>query len=172
MGKTSVPRGRGKHDGEARPSTREITADVAFCGMLAEDLGIEPAAARQAFIGEPKVRCIRVVEWAMRHEPDDPGKRSRMVVAWAKKRAAGVYRHREDAEREVALAVARYWTEHPERLVELLKEALQKTGKCSGCGERFLSRELVEVDEENQDGMHPPGTLLCAPCAGRMGVER
>lgn len=45
-------------------------------------------------------------------------------------------------------------------------------GACEGCGERYPTRELVEVGEDGQDGMHPPGTLLCAPCADRMGVAR
>ena len=172
MGRTSVPRDRGKHgDGEARPSTREIRADEAFCGMLAEDLGIEPEDARQAFIGEPRVRCIRVVEWAMRHEPDDPDRRASMVLAWARKRGTGMFGDREDAELEVARAIARYWTEHPERLAEVLREALPN-GVCSGCGGRDHLKALVEVTEDGQDGMHPPGTLLCASCANRMGVER
>jgi hypothetical protein len=44
--------------------------------------------------------------------------------------------------------------------------------KCEGCSGRHTLKDLVEVDEENQDGMHPAGTLLCASCADMMGVER
>lgn len=43
---------------------------------------------------------------------------------------------------------------------------------CEGCSVRHPLKALVEVGEDNQDGMHPLGTLLCAPCADRMGVER
>lgn len=147
---------------------------MAFCGMLAEDLGIEAAAARRAFIGEPKVRCIRVVEWAMRHEPDDPEKRTRMVLAWARKRGAGAFGEREDAEVEVARAIARYWTEHPDRLAQVLREALPngKTGTCSGCGRRFPNWELVELGEGNHDGLtYFDGDRLCRECADGAGVE-
>ncbi len=48
----------------------------------------------------------------------------------------------------------------------------QSMTPCEACSERHPLRELVEVGEANQDGMHPPGTLLCAPCADRMAVER
>jgi hypothetical protein len=44
--------------------------------------------------------------------------------------------------------------------------------KCAGCSGRHSLEALVEVSEENSDGMHPIGTLLCASCADRMGVER
>lgn len=40
---------------------------------------------------------------------------------------------------------------------------------CESCGSRD---RLLEVTEENSDGMHPVGTFLCGPCADRMGVER
>ncbi len=106
------------------PSTREIVADAAFCEVIAEDLGVKTTTARTAFIGEPKVRCIRVVEWALRHEPDEPEKRSRMVLAWAKKRQAGAFKQDVDAEKEIAQAVAQYWLEHPDKLAETLKAAL------------------------------------------------
>lgn len=107
------------------PSTRENVADVSFCEVIAEDLGIKVTTARTAFIGEPKVRCIRVIEWALRNEPDDPEKRSRMVLAWAKKRKAGAFKDPEESQQEIARAVAEYWTRHPEKLAETLKAALQ-----------------------------------------------
>ncbi len=42
---------------------------------------------------------------------------------------------------------------------------------CKGCGAQHPLNSLVEVNEENGDGMHPLGTLLCAACADGMGVE-
>jgi hypothetical protein len=106
------------------PNTREIVADGPFCGVLAEDLGVKTTTSRTAFIGEPKVRCIRVVEWALRHEPDDPERRAKMILAWAKKRQAGAFKQDVDAEKEIAQAVAAYWMEHPDKLAETLKAAL------------------------------------------------
>ncbi len=117
----SIPREGVMHPG---PSTREIVADAAFCEVIAEDLGCKTTTARTAFIGEPKVRCIRVIEWALRHEPDDAEKRSKMILAWAKKRQAGAFRQDVDAEKEIAQAVAAYWMEHPSKLAETLKAAL------------------------------------------------
>lgn len=124
MVERSVPRGPGKRDHASWPSTREIVADAAFCEVLAEDLGVKTTTARTAFIGEPKVRCVRVVEWALRHEPDDPEKRAKMILAWARKRRAGAFRQDEDAECEVALMIAEYWNANPQRLAETLREAL------------------------------------------------
>ena len=124
MTETSVPRGPGKAEDASRPTTREIVADAAFCELLAEDLGVKETTARTAFIGEPKVRAIRVVEWALRHEPDDPERRARMIVAWARKRKAGAFRDDPDAERDIARKIANYWREHPEKLAETLREAL------------------------------------------------
>ena len=106
------------------PSTREIVADAAFCEVIAEDLGVKLTTARTCFIDEPKVRCIRVIEWALRHEPDDPEKRAKMILAWAKKRGAGAFKDHAEAEREIAQAVAAYWMENPDRLAETLKAAL------------------------------------------------
>jgi len=107
------------------PSTREIVADAAFCEVIAEDLGCKTTTARTAFIGEPKVRCIRVIEWALRHEPDDAEKRSKMVLGWARKRKAGAFKDHAESEREIAQAVAAYWMEHPDKLAETLSAALQ-----------------------------------------------
>ena len=134
----SVPRTRGKHeDGDARPSTRELLADAAFCELLAEDLGVKVSTARTAFIGEPKVRCIRVVEWALRHQPDDPAQRARMCLAWARKRGAGAFRSDDGDDQDESLsgildregerferlaeALARMWVENPESLAEAIR---------------------------------------------------
>lgn len=99
-----------------------MKADAAFCQLLAEDLGIKTTTARTAFIGEPKVRCIRVVEWALRHEPDSPERRAKMVLAWAKKRGAGAFREDEDSERWVARKIGEHWASHPEALERVLRE--------------------------------------------------
>ena len=114
-------------DQASPPSTREQVADAAFCEVIAEDLGVKTTTARTACIGEPKVRCIRVVEWALRHEPDDPEKRARMILAWAKKRQAGAFRQDGDAEKEIARALAVYWQEHPEKLAAALRASLAAT---------------------------------------------
>ncbi len=51
--------------------------------------------------------------------------------------------------------------------------ARAKTGECSGCGGRFPNRELVELDEDNHDGLtYFAGDRLCAECADGAGVER
>ena len=63
-------------------------ADAAFCEVVARDLGIKPTSAKTAFLEEPIGRVIGVASWAM-EESEDPQERSRMVIAWAKKRRAG-----------------------------------------------------------------------------------
>ncbi len=48
-----------------------------------------------------------------------------------------------------------------------------KTARCSGCGERFYRRDLVELHEGTHDDLtwfH--GDRLCASCADRSGVLR
>ncbi|MBA2344988.1 MAG: hypothetical protein H0V83_07890, partial [Rubrobacter sp.] len=122
------------------PSTRELVADKAFCRLLAEDLGIKVTTANTAFLGEPKVRCIRVTEWALRRQPDDAERRARMCLAWAKKRKAGAFREdtgddtslAEIFDREgerfkrLAEALAQMWTEHPESLAEAIRALEQQ----------------------------------------------
>ncbi len=111
------------------PSTRELVADAAFCEVLAQDLGLKVSTVRTALISEPKVRCIRVVEWLLRTEPDDAERRGKVLIWWAKKRKAGTFRDPdEDAEREIARRIALYWQQNPERLAETLREAMNGTG--------------------------------------------
>ena len=110
--------------------------------MLAEDLGIKPTTARTAFIGEPKVRAIRVSEWAQRNAPDDPEHRGRILIWWAKKRGAGAFRE-DDGQDEslngvleqederfgrLAEALARMWTENPASLAEAIRALEQARG--------------------------------------------
>jgi len=139
----SLPANAGKHeDGDARPSTRELVADDAFCRLLADDLGVKVTTAKTCFLDEPKVRCIRVVEWALRHQPEDPERRAKMILGWAKKRKAGAFRpddgddtsldgifgrEHERFER-LAEALAQMWVEHPESLAEAIRALEQQRG--------------------------------------------
>jgi hypothetical protein len=114
-------------------------ADAAFCEVVAEELGIKPTSAKTAFLEEPIGRVVGVASWA-REESEDPQERSRMVVAWAKKRRAGAFRpvpdeyvslagsvgrgeeaHRRENE-ALARLLARYWHENPRRLARVLDE--------------------------------------------------
>jgi hypothetical protein len=117
---------RARKPGEASfpPSTKEIVVDGRYAKLLAEDLGVKVTTARTAFIGEPQRRALGVVAWAFKHAPEDPGKRARMILSWAKKRRAGAFRQADgDAEREIARRIAEYWREYPEALAETLREA-------------------------------------------------
>ncbi len=114
-------------------------ADAAFCEVVAEELGIKPTYAKTAFLQEPIGRVIGVASWAM-EESEDPQERSRMIIAWAKKRRAGAFRpvpeecislagsvgHGEEAHRRENEALARlltkYWHENPKRLARVLDE--------------------------------------------------
>ena len=100
--------------------------DGRYARLLAEDLGVEETTTHRAFIGEPQKRALGVVEWAFDHAPDDPGKRARLILMWANKREAGAFRKQgnEDAEREIARRIAIYWSKHPDRLAETLREAM------------------------------------------------
>ena len=51
--------------------------------------------------------------------------------------------------------------------------ARAKTAECAGCGERFPHRELVELVEDNHDGLtYFDGDRLCGECADGAGVAR
>ena len=136
MGKTTIPRGRGKHeDGDAHPSTRALTVDRRFAEVLAEDLGLKVRPVRIALEGEPKVRAVRVSEWAMRNAPDDLEHRAKLLLWWAKKRKAGAFREdkggdtsladifdqEQDRFERLAEALAAMWVEHPESLAEAIR---------------------------------------------------
>ena len=132
MDTSSLPRDRDKHP---PPSTRELVADAAFCEVLAEDLGLKPSTVRTGLIGEPKVRCIRLVEWLLRNAPDDSERRARLLIWWARKRGAGAFRpddgddssldglleHEGERFERLAEALARMWVEHPASLAEAIR---------------------------------------------------
>ncbi len=142
----SLSRERDKHgDGDAHPSTRELVADDAFCALIAEDLGVKHTTAKTVFLDEPKVRALRVVEWALRQQPDDAEKRAKMVLAWAKKRRAGAFREdkgddtsladifdrEEERFRGLAEALAEMWVKHPESLAAAIR-ALEESRDGNG----------------------------------------
>jgi hypothetical protein len=48
-----------------------------------------------------------------------------------------------------------------------------KTASCSGCGERFPFRDLIELHEDNHDNLtYFHGDRLCRECADVAGVIR
>ena len=114
-------------------------ADATFCEVVARELGIKPTSAKTAFLDEPVRQVVGVASWAM-EESEDPQERSRMVIAWAKKRRAGAFRPVPDEyvslagsvgrgeeahyrENEaLARLLARYWHENPRRLARVLDE--------------------------------------------------
>jgi len=139
LSRRSVPEGSGKHDDAPQPPP---VADGPFCEQVARDLGVKPATAKTAFMGEPEQRVLGVAAWAMEEAPDDPERRARAIVAWAKKRRAGAFRENplefaslvgsvggteggEPHYREneaLAKLLALYWIENPRRLGRLLDE--------------------------------------------------
>ena len=125
MGNSSLP---GNGVKTPPPSTREIVVDGRYAELLAEDLGVKVTTARTAFIGEPQRRALGVVAWAFKHAPDSPEKRAEMVIAWAKKRRAGAFRQDPDAERDIARRIGEYWAKHPDKLADVLREALDENG--------------------------------------------
>ena len=116
-----------------------MIATPAFCELVAGDLGTKVSAARTAFLNEPTQRVLGVVSWAL-DKSDDPEERSRMVIAWARRRGAGAFRPAPDEyislagsvgsgeeahyrENEaLARLLARYWHEHLKRLARVLDE--------------------------------------------------
>jgi hypothetical protein len=107
--------------GEASPPP---TVDGRYARLLADDLGVKITTARTAFIGEPVARALKVREWAFSRAPNSPEKRAKLIIEWAKRQGAGAFRQDDDAEREIARRMALYWAEHPERLAETLREAM------------------------------------------------
>ena len=140
MTESSLPeRGDLPQPGAQGGALPQGVADAAFCKVVAEELGIKPTSAKTAFLDEPIGRVIGVASWAM-EESEDPQERSRMVIAWAKKRRAGAFRpvpdeyvslagsvgHGEEAHRReneaLARLLTRYWHANPKRLARVLDE--------------------------------------------------
>lgn len=144
MSEDSVPQGT-KNDGAPNDSVPDGIPDgapiatPAYCELVAGDLGIKPSAARTAFLNEPTYRVLGVVGWAL-DKSEDPEERSRMVIAWARRRGAGAFRPAPDEyislagsvgsgeegtyrENEaLARLLAWYWQQHPKRLARVLDE--------------------------------------------------
>jgi hypothetical protein len=110
MAENSLPGGASMHGRRPPTARREIRVDDRYARLLADDLGVKETTARAAFIGEPLRRALGVVAWSHKHAPDDPGRRARMILAWAKKRQAGAFREDEDAD-EPGLAARVIWGE-------------------------------------------------------------
>jgi hypothetical protein len=131
----SVPQGPGEHGASRHPTV----ADAAFCELVATDMGVKVSTARTAFIGEATQKVMGVVGWAI-DKSEDPEERSRMVLAWAKKRKTGAFRppadeyvslagssgygHMASRRENEALAhlLLQYWCANPKRLARLLDE--------------------------------------------------
>jgi hypothetical protein len=139
LSERSVPEGADNNGAPNGIPDGPPIATAAFCEAVAHDLGIKVSAARTAFLNEPTQRVLGVVSWAM-DRSEDPAERSRMVIAWARKRGAGAFRPTPDEfvslagsvgngeeahyRENVALArlLARYWHENPKRLARVLDE--------------------------------------------------
>jgi hypothetical protein len=51
------------------------------------------------------------------------------------------------------------------------KAASKRLAGCDGCGRRFPLRDIIELHEDNHDGLtHFDGDRLCRSCAGDHGV--
>lgn len=72
-----------------RRSTRHLTVDTRFAGLLQEDFGFGKATICGALAGEPQKEAIALCEWAA--TTDDPGK---ALTNWAKKNKRGGFRTR------------------------------------------------------------------------------
>ena len=162
MSDGSVPQGSGKHDAPQPPTV----ADAAFCELVARDLGVKPATARTAFIGESAKRVLGVAGWAMDKTPD-PEERGKMILAWAKKRGCGAFRASPDEYISLAGSVGKghmatrhenealahlllqYWCASPKRLARLLDEVEIFLNVRD---EVRLARELREMREGEDNG--------------------
>jgi hypothetical protein len=121
--KSSLPPERGEQEHASRLPTP--TVDDRYARILADDLGCKVSTARTCFIHEPVSRALEVRAWAFKHAPDSPEKRAKLILGWAKRRKAGAFRDQDaEAEKEIARRIAAYWREHPDRLAETLREAM------------------------------------------------
>jgi hypothetical protein len=84
-------------ESSAPPRTRtmrHIRCDLDFLELLEEDFGISQFSLRRAFMGvptEPKVRAIRICEWAIRSAKGDGDEAGDALRAWAREHRHGQY---------------------------------------------------------------------------------
>lgn len=76
-------------NGKERTS-RHLLTDEAYAATLAADFGIALTDVKDALIGEPMKRALRVCGWAESVEKS-PMKRGQALTRWAKKNKAGIY---------------------------------------------------------------------------------
>lgn len=132
----------------ALPSTKVLVADEGLCKQVAALLLCKVEPIRNAFIGEPVEDVLAMVRWTLAHEDEEGFDAAKVLPAWAKKRDRGVWGEKpsraarivwgeqepedadlhenggglpDDAERAVALHIAKYWKANPEKLVEALR---------------------------------------------------
>ncbi len=143
----------------APPPTRAIVADEGFCAQAAALLMCNGRPILEAFLGEPAEEVLEMVRWALSHEDDEGFDPAEVLTAWARKRGRGAWSGRQgqangttrnghhpqeadpdegngsrgpkddEAEREAALRIARYWQAHPERLAEALRWPHDENGR-------------------------------------------
>ena len=142
MDKSSVTR-------SASPSTKVLVADEGLCKQVAALLLCKVEPIHNAFIGKLVEDVLAMVRWTLKHEDDEGFDPAKVLTNWAKKRKRGVWGEKPgraarivwgqqepedvdlaegnghggpvDAEREVALHIAKYWKANPEKLVEALR---------------------------------------------------
>lgn len=93
-----------------RRSTREWTCRPENCLDLAALLGVEAEVARRAFLGEPMLRVVAIVEEALQAEADarERGESfyaGSFIAGWAHNHRAGYWR---PPEKRTPLQVAEY----------------------------------------------------------------
>jgi hypothetical protein len=124
MSADSVARGVVERAAKPEQASPTPVVDAKYAKLLAADLQVKESTVRTAFIDEPVARALEVREWAFRKAPNSPERRAKLIIGWAKRRRAGAFRQDgEDAEREIARAIARYWVEHPDKLAATLRAA-------------------------------------------------
>ncbi len=144
-----APRSTGKH----RPSTAPLTANEENCRQVAAFLMLEdPAAAEDAFLGEPLESVLHVSRWCVANADHPDYSPEQMIRGWAKKRGRGMWSdrptrgqqiihgdrepdfdpaHKQEPENEtLGRLIVQYWVENPQRFVALLDEVeAAATGK-------------------------------------------
>lgn len=68
--------------------------DADYAKTLSADFGIPEVDVREALVGQPMPRALRICEWLERTDAKSPLQRGRVLTAWAKKNGAGRYARR------------------------------------------------------------------------------